>query len=94
MMGCGLDSRRQDRSRKLRRLTCYLPLWHSEADPESSIDDFQVDPNLPDSIIADMVSAVTKGTPVQCDGYEGRKSVAIFEAVYESSRTGQVVKLD
>ena len=70
-----------------------VSLWHSEADPESSIDDLQVDPNLPDSIIADMVSAVTKGTPVQCDGYEGRKSVAIFEAVYESSRTGQVVEL-
>ena len=42
----------------------------------------------------DMVSAVTKGTPVQCDGHEGRKSVAIFNAVYESSRTGQVIELD
>jgi predicted dehydrogenase len=52
-----------------------------------------VDPNLPDSIIADMVSAVTEGTPVQLDGYEGRKSVAIFQAVYESSRTGQVVEI-
>jgi predicted dehydrogenase len=70
-----------------------VSLWHSEANPESSIDDFYVDPNLPKSIIADMVSAVTEGTPVQCDGYEGRKSVAIIEAVYESSRTGQVVEL-
>jgi len=70
-----------------------VPLWHSGVDPESSIDDFEVDTNLPESIIADMVSAVTKGTPVQCDGYEGRKSVAIFQAVYESSRTGQVVEL-
>jgi len=70
-----------------------VPLWHSEANPESSIDDIEVDPNLPESIIADMVSAVTQGTPVQCDGYEGRKSVAIIEAVYESSRTGQVVEL-
>jgi predicted dehydrogenase len=69
------------------------PLWHSEANPESSLDDFQVDPNLPDSIIADMVSAVTERTPVQCDGHEGRKSVEIFEAVYESSRTGQVIEL-
>ena len=70
-----------------------VPLFHSAANPESSIEDIEVDPNLPESIIADMVSAVTEGTPVQCDGYEGRKSVAIIEAVYESSRTGKVVEL-
>jgi predicted dehydrogenase len=70
-----------------------VPLFHSVADPESSLDEIEVDPNLPESIIADMVSAVTQGTPVQCDGYEGRKSVEIFQAVYESSRTGQVVEL-
>ena len=71
-----------------------VSLWHSAADPNSSIDDFEVDPNLPDSIIADMVSAVTKDMPVQCDGHEGRKSVALFNAVYESSRTGKVVEIE
>ena len=27
------------------------------------------------------------------DGYEGRKSVAILQAVYESDRTGQPVRI-
>jgi predicted dehydrogenase len=67
--------------------------WHSEADPSVTVDDFQVDPDLPGSIIEDMVSAITKGTKVAVDGYEGRKSVQIFNAVYESARTGNVVEL-
>lgn len=32
----------------------------------------------------------TDGTPV-CDGAEGRRSVALVQAIYESSRTGQAV---
>lgn len=67
--------------------------WHCESDPKATLSDFEVDPNLPHSIIEDMVSAVTKGTPVQCSGEEGRKSVAIFQAIYESAETGKVVKL-
>jgi len=59
----------------------------------SGVADMQVDPNLPHSIIEDMVMAVTEGTPVQCDGHEGRKAVVIFSAIYESARMGQVVKL-
>jgi predicted dehydrogenase len=44
-------------------------------------------------ILEDFVRAVeTGGTPL-CDGREGRRSVELVEAVYESSRTGRAVKL-
>lgn len=70
-----------------------ISLFHSAVDPDLKLTDITVDPTLPKNIVEDMVSAITRGTPVQCSGYEGRKSVAIFEAIYESSRTGQVVQL-
>jgi predicted dehydrogenase len=45
-------------------------------------------------ILADFLRAVeTGGTPL-CDGREGRRSVELARAVYESSRTGQAVRLD
>jgi predicted dehydrogenase len=44
-------------------------------------------------ILEDFVRAVeTGGTPL-CDGLEGRRSVELVEAVYESSRTGRAVTL-
>lgn len=48
---------------------------------------------VPKNIVADMVSAVTHGTPVAVDGSEGKKTVAIFSAIYESARTGKRVEL-
>ena len=49
-------------------------------------------PNLPEgrpmNVIQDVVQALTKGTPVACPPEEGRKSVAILEAVYRSARRG------
>jgi len=63
-------------------------------DSEVSLDEFELPPNRPKNIIEDMISAITKGTSVMCDGVEGRKSVAIFNAIYESSQTGRVVELD
>jgi len=71
-----------------------VTLWHSETDPESTLDAFEVDPNLPHNIIEDMISAITKGTNIAVDGYEGRKSVQIFNAIYESARTGKIVELN
>lgn len=45
-------------------------------------------------LIEDFVRAIdTAGRPV-CDGRDGRRSVALVEAIYESSRTGLPVKLD
>jgi predicted dehydrogenase len=42
----------------------------------------------PNNVIEDVVSALTRGTPVICPPEEGRKPVAILEAVYRSARRG------
>ena len=68
-------------------------LYKCKNDPEASLDEFKLDPNRPKNIIEDMVSAIKRGTPVMVDGNEGRKSVAIFNAIYKSSETGRVVEL-
>jgi predicted dehydrogenase len=39
-------------------------------------------------IIEDFVRTVQTGSPLACDAREGRKSVAIVQAVYEAARTG------
>jgi len=54
---------------------------------------FQLNPNRPKNIIEDMISAITKGTPVAVDGIEGCKSVEIFCAIYESANKGMPVEL-
>ena len=44
-------------------------------------------------ILSDFLRSIeTGGTPI-CDGREGRRSVELARAVYESSRTGQAVRL-
>jgi predicted dehydrogenase len=44
-------------------------------------------------ILEDFLRAIeTDGKPV-CDGYEGRRSVELVQAIYESSRTGEAVTL-
>jgi len=60
--------------------------------PEATLEDVEIEPG-PGSIIEDMVSAINKGTQVAVDGHEGRKSVAMFCAIYESSKTGKPVEL-
>jgi len=70
-----------------------VELWHCQDRPDSTLDEFTPDPSLPNNIIEDMVSAITKGTKVAVDGYEGRKSVEIFCAAYRSHRTGRTVRL-
>jgi len=67
-------------------------LYKCKDDPES-LDEFQLDPNRPKNIIEDIVSAIKIGTPVTVNGNEGRKSVAIFNAIYKSSKTGKIIKL-
>ena len=42
----------------------------------------------------DMVSALTKGTTVACDGIEGRRSVLVNQAIYECARTGKPVTVE
>ncbi|MFQ6131610.1 MAG: Gfo/Idh/MocA family protein [Armatimonadota bacterium] len=62
-------------------------------EPDASADDFVPDPDRPKNIIEDVVSAVARGTPLACDGHEGRHSTQILCAVYESARTGRPVAL-
>jgi len=69
-----------------------VTLYKLADNPNALLDDIEIEPG-PGNIIEDMVSAITRGTPVAVDGYEGRKSVAIFCAIYESSRTGAPVRL-
>ncbi len=40
-------------------------------------------------IVEDVVNAITKGTPLAVDGREGRRTVALLEAVYRSAREGK-----
>ena len=40
-------------------------------------------------LLEDFIHAIESNSGPRCDGYEGRKSVALVEAIYESSRTGQ-----
>ena len=44
-------------------------------------------------IVEDFIRALATRTPPCCDGRDGRKSVALIEAVYASSRTGEPVQL-
>ena len=44
-------------------------------------------------VIEDFIRGIRTGSPVCCDGREGRRSVALIEAVYRSARTGQPVDL-
>ncbi len=69
-----------------------VELYSLADNPDASLDDIEIEPG-PANIIEDMVSAITKGTPVTVGGAEGRKSVEIFCAIYESSRTGMPVSL-
>jgi predicted dehydrogenase len=70
-----------------------LARYEREGVESPSLDEFEVSPDLPANIIEDMAGAITHGRAVQVDGEEGRKAVAIFSAIYESSRTGQVITL-
>lgn len=45
-------------------------------------------------LFQDVLEAIETGRKPLVDGYEGRKSVAAIRAVYESARTGKVVRLD
>ena len=51
------------------------------------------EPNYHARQIADLVDSIRTGRKPLVDGYEGKKSVAILQAVYESNRTGQPVAL-
>ena len=64
-----------------------------EGQEEATIDQVEIETDFPENIIEDMVGAIIDGQPIMVSGEEGRKSVAIFTAIYESSRTGSIVQL-
>jgi UDP-N-acetyl-2-amino-2-deoxyglucuronate dehydrogenase len=68
-----------------------VPEWGTPEAEDLNLDDFPAPEDLPPHIIADMVQAITERKPVQCDGHEGRKSVALFQAIYESCEQGKAV---
>lgn len=49
--------------------------------------------NLPVTIFEDVVSAIRNGTSLQCNGREGLRSVALFEAIYRASDTDSWVEM-
>ena len=63
-----------------------------EGQEGATIDQVEIETDFPDNIIEDVVGAIINGQPIMVSGEEGRKSVAIFTAIYESSRTGRIVQ--
>jgi UDP-N-acetyl-2-amino-2-deoxyglucuronate dehydrogenase len=45
-------------------------------------------------VLEDLLDAIATGRRPRCDEREGRRSVAVVEAIYESSRTGKPVNVD
>ena len=60
-----------------------LSYWKPEGDVDVEV------PEHPKSAADDMVKALRYGRPLTCDGYEGRKSLALVRAVYESALDGE-----
>ncbi len=50
------------------------------------------DPTLHFHQMEDFVAAVAEGRPPLVDGWEGRRTMAVMEALYESSRRGEVIR--
>jgi predicted dehydrogenase len=45
-------------------------------------------------LLEDFIGAIKTNSNFRCDGYEGRRSIALVEAIYESSHTGQAKLVD
>src|SRR5262249_62219624 len=43
--------------------------------------------------LADFVRAIEEKRPPAVDGHEGRKAVALIQAIYESAATGRTIEL-
>jgi len=50
-------------------------------------------PPGPGNVIEDAIQVINEGAAPAVDGYEGRKSVELNLAIYESARRGTEVKL-
>jgi len=63
------------------------------ARPENAASAVVTDASAHRAVIVDFIDAVRRGTAPCCDACEGRRSVQLVEAIYESSRTGQPVDI-
>jgi UDP-N-acetyl-2-amino-2-deoxyglucuronate dehydrogenase len=61
------------------------------ATTESAASPVVSDASAHQRIIEDFIRGMEGGTPLACDAREGRKSVAVVQAIYESARTGTSV---
>ncbi len=50
-------------------------------------------PEGPSNVIQDAIAVIKDGAKPAVDGYEGRKSVELFQAIYKSAREGREIKL-
>ena len=63
-------------------------VWHfKEEGPEINLAPY------PENVIQDAIRVIREGAKPAVDGYEGKKSVALNLAIYESARTGRPVTL-
>jgi predicted dehydrogenase len=65
-----------------------------ERQPENASSPVVSDVSAHQRIIEDFVDAVRSGRPPVCSGREGRRSVAVVEAIYRSAREARAIKVD
>lgn len=58
----------------------------------SSASEFPVEGHIKQ--VANFIDAVRTGAPLICDGFEGRRSLALIEALYQSARRKEEVHVD
>lgn len=75
------------------KLKNQVELYYCKDNPNASLDEFTLPEDRPKNIIEDIVSAITKGTPVTVNGEMGLEAVKVFNAIYESSQTRRVVRV-
>ncbi|HZP83058.1 MAG TPA: hypothetical protein VFB21_15565, partial [Chthonomonadaceae bacterium] len=69
-----------------------VTLFRTLTEEAPSLEAYPVDAALPRNIIEDMLAAIRAGKTPQCPPEEGRKSVALFNAIYTSARTQRPVE--
>ncbi len=67
-------------------------LAHRDKHPSGASDPMAIDYQLHRMQIAEIVSAIRENREPAVNGEEGRKAMAIIEAMYQSGRTGQIVR--
>jgi len=50
-------------------------------------------PHYPKNTIEDAIQVINNGKQAAVDGYEGKRSIELNMAIYESARTGKAVQL-